>query len=274
MQVIFSSVSWLTTVTSYKMITRTEFANSEPLLPGEIQDLGFYEPLVAAAPSTDKCVTLLCEVLFRDILFNTFPDSITVNSGPTARREAYPAHTIFSVKHVAASLYPGTRGSIKALCFKKWSHWQNAKKHSAPEGPGKRPLLQWEPDPQQSIILGHLPRKHVQRAGHAHFSPRCSRPRMVTAASQGLPGDTNTSDCVGEFADTESGDDGDWLWSVLHLKCYWDVKDKHGHQGRKEGWDELGDWDWHIYTVDIMHKRINENVPYSTGDSTQCSVET
>lgn len=101
------------------MITRTEFANSEPLLPGEIQDLGFYEPLVAAAPSTDKCVTLLCEVLFRDILFNTFPDSITVNSGPTARREAYPAHTIFSVKHVAASLYPGTRGSIKALCFKK-----------------------------------------------------------------------------------------------------------------------------------------------------------
>ena len=202
------------------MITRTEFANSEPLLPGEIQDLGSYEPLVAAAPSTDKCVTLLCEVLFRDILFNTFPDSITVNSGPTARREAYPAHTIFSVKHVAASLYPGTRGSIKALCLDAVLNSEvtdKMQKSTAPEGQESEPCYR---DPQQSIILGHLPRKHVQRAGHAHFSPHCSRPRMITAASQGLPGDTNTSDCVGEFADTESGDDEDWLWSVLHLKCY------------------------------------------------------
>lgn len=99
------------------MIARTEFANSEPFLPGKIQDLGSYEPLVAATPSTDKCVTLLCEFLSRDILFNTFSGSITVNSGPAALREAYPAHTIFSVKHVAASLHPGTLGSTKALCL-------------------------------------------------------------------------------------------------------------------------------------------------------------
>lgn len=99
------------------MIARTEFANSEPFLPGEIQDWGSYEPLVAATPSTDKCVTLLCEFLSRDILFNTFSGSITVNSGPAALREAYPAHTLFSVKHVAASLHPGTLGSTKALCL-------------------------------------------------------------------------------------------------------------------------------------------------------------
>ena len=32
----------------------------------------------------------------------------------------------------------------------------------------------------------------------------------------------------------------------------------YGYEGGKEGgWDELGDWDWHIYTVDIMYKIDN-----------------
>ena len=25
----------------------------------------------------------------------------------------------------------------------------------------------------------------------------------------------------------------------------------------KKGWDELGDWDWHIYTIDTMYKILN-----------------
>lgn len=81
------------------MIARTEFANSEPFLPGEIQDLGSYEPLVAATPSTDKCVTLLCEFLSRDILFNTFSGSVTVNSGPTGTdgTEGSLSNTLFSL---------------------------------------------------------------------------------------------------------------------------------------------------------------------------------
>ena len=30
-----------------------------------------------------------------------------------------------------------------------------------------------------------------------------------------------------------------------------DVENKHGNQGRREGWDELGEWDGHVYTIGI-----------------------
>ena len=40
------------------------------------------------------------------------------------------------------------------------------------------------------------------------------------------------------------------------------------------GWDELGDGDRHIYATDTMYKITNENLLYSTGNSTQCSVVT
>ena len=29
------------------------------------------------------------------------------------------------------------------------------------------------------------------------------------------------------------------------------------YQGGKQGWDELGDWDCHIYTIDTMYKIDN-----------------
>ena len=29
-------------------------------------------------------------------------------------------------------------------------------------------------------------------------------------------------------------------------------------KGGKEGWDELGDWDWHIYIIDIRYKIHNK----------------
>ena len=46
-------------------------------------------------------------------------------------------------------------------------------------------------------------------------------------------------------------------------------------RGKGVCWDELGDWDWHIYTIDTMYKQItNENLLYSSGNSTQCSVVT
>ena len=32
----------------------------------------------------------------------------------------------------------------------------------------------------------------------------------------------------------------------------------YGHQGEKQGvWDELDDWDQHIYTIDTMYKIDN-----------------
>ena len=31
-------------------------------------------------------------------------------------------------------------------------------------------------------------------------------------------------------------------------------KQMYEYQGGKKGWGELGDWDWHIYTVDTMYK--------------------
>ena len=36
----------------------------------------------------------------------------------------------------------------------------------------------------------------------------------------------------------------------------------------------MRDWDWHIYTIDIMYKITNENLLYSTGNSIQSSVGT
>ena len=37
-----------------------------------------------------------------------------------------------------------------------------------------------------------------------------------------------------------------------------DIENKHGHQGEKQGvWDELDDWDQHIYTIDTMYKTDN-----------------
>ena len=31
-------------------------------------------------------------------------------------------------------------------------------------------------------------------------------------------------------------------------------KQMYGYQGRKGVWNELGDWDWHVYTIDTMYK--------------------
>ena len=37
-----------------------------------------------------------------------------------------------------------------------------------------------------------------------------------------------------------------------------DVENKHmDTKGGGGGWDELGDWDWHIYTIDTMYKIDN-----------------
>ena len=44
---------------------------------------------------------------------------------------------------------------------------------------------------------------------------------------------------------------------------------KRGCQGRRRGWDELEDWDWCMRTIDTI-----ENLLYSKGNSTQCSVVT
>ena len=40
------------------------------------------------------------------------------------------------------------------------------------------------------------------------------------------------------------------------------------------GWDELGDWDGHIYTIMYMKQITNENPLSCTGNSTQCSAVT
>ena len=35
----------------------------------------------------------------------------------------------------------------------------------------------------------------------------------------------------------------------------------YGHQGGiGGGWGELGDWDWHTYTIDTIYKRDNSRV--------------
>ena len=55
-----------------------------------------------------------------------------------------------------------------------------------------------------------------------------------------------------------------------------DVEIKRMDTKREAGWwNEVGDWDWHVYTIDTIYKiDTNENLLYSTGNSTQCSVVT
>ena len=65
------------------------------------------------------------------------------------------------------------------------------------------------------------------------------------------------------------GSRADWYrWTYLQSRNRdRDVENKHRDtKGEKEEWDELGDWDWRIYTA--MYKEItNENLLYSTGNS-------
>ena len=51
----------------------------------------------------------------------------------------------------------------------------------------------------------------------------------------------------------------------------------YGYQrGNGWGWDELGDWYWHLYIIDAMYRVDNWGEPTenSTGNSTQSSVMT
>ena len=54
----------------------------------------------------------------------------------------------------------------------------------------------------------------------------------------------------------------------------------YGYQGGKGGvvrggWEELGDWDGHIYATDTsIKKTANKNQLYGTGNSTECSLVT
>ena len=57
-----------------------------------------------------------------------------------------------------------------------------------------------------------------------------------------------------------------FLRNRLIQKCIWGG-----------GWDEMGYWDWPIYTTDTIYKRDNNNLfnrLYSTENATQCSAVT
>jgi len=57
--------------------------------------------------------------------------------------------------------------------------------------------------------------------------------------------------------------------------CSWHTEQTYGYQGERGGCSELGDWDWHIYTISTVYKQItSKNWLYSTGNSTQHSMVT
>ena len=57
------------------------------------------------------------------------------------------------------------------------------------------------------------------------------------------------------------------VWMILFAKQkqrHWCSDQTNGYQ--KEGqWDELGDWDWHIYTTGTMYEINNENLHIAQG---------
>ena len=49
-----------------------------------------------------------------------------------------------------------------------------------------------------------------------------------------------------------------WLrWSYLQIEIETDVENKYMDTKQGKGWDELGDWDGHIYTIDTTYKTGN-----------------
>ena len=107
----------------------------------------------------------------------------------------------------------------------------------------------------------------------------CRRLGLILELGQS-PGEGNSSplqySCLGNPMDR-----GAW-WAIVHgvaksTRHNW-ATHTHTHTlwTSKRGmgkWNELGDWDWHIYIT--MYKQIaNENLQYSTGNSTQHSVIT
>ena len=48
-----------------------------------------------------------------------------------------------------------------------------------------------------------------------------------------------------------------YRWAYLQNRNT-DIVNKHMNTKEGKGeWDELGDWDWHVYTIDTMHKTDN-----------------
>ena len=59
---------------------------------------------------------------------------------------------------------------------------------------------------------------------------------------------------------------------ILFTKAQIETQTQRTNMDTKRGWDGLGDWDWHVYT---MHKTGNSWEPtVGTGNSTQRSVVT
>ena len=49
-----------------------------------------------------------------------------------------------------------------------------------------------------------------------------------------------------------------WTYIVHIAEADTDVESKHMDLKEAEkGWDELGDWDWHVYTIDTMYSIDN-----------------
>ena len=50
-----------------------------------------------------------------------------------------------------------------------------------------------------------------------------------------------------------------YRWPKLQIRNRdTDIENKYiGNKEGKVGWEKLGDWDWHIYTLDIIYKIDN-----------------
>ena len=105
----------------------------------------------------------------------------------------------------------------------------------------------------QRTCLNHLdttcfhhsfsPNQRMRRKGKAHIQQL--GPRM-----QHLPGSPQS---ISDLPAGISSHTGRWD-SIKGSGWKWrDVDTKAG----KGGWDELGDWGWHIYTIDTVHKTDN-----------------
>ena len=62
-----------------------------------------------------------------------------------------------------------------------------------------------------------------------------------------------------------------YMWNLekWYRWTHWQSRNKshrcreqiYSYQGGKGGWDKMGDWDWHIYTIDTMYKIDNQWEP-------------
>ena len=130
-----------------------------------------------------------------------------------------------------------------------WPHWEQEKEW-APPWTTQTEWEGWLPWPSRGALARKM-KKRCWTRQNCHGSPQLRTSYRGKAVKLWYSLDRYLQHCRGvyEQCNTRSSSDrmnGKWFYSCT------DIEKRHvDTEGRREegGWDEMGDWDWHIYTT-------------------------